>query len=796
MPEQARDRKRDEVRLDLDASLMTRRAAGARGAATGDRDTRFGDPAPQPADGQPPGYGGYGAGYGQAVAGDEVHLLDYLRVLHKRRWTAITALLLVVGSVTVYTFTATPIFSARVQILIENDNPNVVKFEEVYEQNKTTNDYYQTQYRILQSRALARRTLEVEKLWEHPLFAGTGPAAVSLNPSAWIGAGVQFVRGYFAMPAKSTVAESPGAAESATQSRIIDRFLGGLTVTPIRNSRLVDVSVRSSDPALASRVANALARQYIAQNLEFKFLATKEATEFLTARTAEQRQALEQSEQALQQYREQTGAVALEDRQNIVVQRLADLNAAVTRARTERIEKESVYNQLRGIQQDRTAVDTFPAILNNTFIQQLKGQLNELQRQKAQMDEKLGARHPDMVKVLSAIETTEIRIGAEVQKVVQAFRNDYQAALTNERALQASLDQQSAEAQALNRNSIQYGVLQRDATSNQTMFTALQERSRETGISGELKTSNIRVVDPAETPRSPSSPNKTNNLLLAIFGGCFLGIALSFFFEYLDSRIKQPDEIKTQLGLPFLGMVPLMARKKTTGPPLIGDGTPMEFAEAFRGIRTNVLFSSADAGPKSIVVTSTGPGEGKSVVSANLAMSLALAGQRVLLIDADMRRPKMHEFFAADLEPGLSNVMVGDAKADDAVKVTETPNLWLIAAGKHPPNPAELLGSRKFNNFMHSLNDHFDWVIVDSPPVMAVTDASIIAHSATGVVFVVGAEMTSRGAAKAALEQLDLAKVKYVGAVLNRVDVRRNPYYYGRHYRREYSDYYTKEPAT
>jgi polysaccharide biosynthesis transport protein len=789
MSESTLDPKRDRLRLDLDTAPLAASTAPARN----ERDNvRSAAPSEQVPEVRASGYGS-NSGYGQGGFAEDVHLLDYVRVLHKRRWTAITAFLIIFGVVTIYTFTATPIYSARVQILIENENPNVVKFEEVYDQNKASNDYYQTQYRILQSRLLARRTLDAEKLWQHPLFAGSGETSrFSINPVQWVRASAEFVKGFFVEPA----AREPSATgESQAQSRIIDGFLGGLGVSPIRNSRLVEVSYRSSDPAMSSRVANALAKQYIEQNLEFKFLATKEATDFLNARTAEQRKALEQSEQALQKYRERTGAMALEDRQNIVVQRLSDLNAAVTRARTERIEKESVYNQIRAIQGDRAAVDTFPAILNNAFIQQLKVQLNELQRQKGQLSEKLGARHPDMVKVDSAIETTEARINAEVQKVVQALRNDYLAAQANERSLQSSLDQQRAEAQELNRASIQYGVLQRDATSNQTMFSGLLERSRETGISGELKTSNIRVVDQAETPTSPSSPNKRNNLLLALFGGAVFGIGLAFFFEYLDGRIKQPEEMKTHLALPFLGMVPLFAAKETTGPPLIGNGMPHEFSEAFRGIRTNILFSSADTGSKSIVVTSTGPGEGKSVVSANIAMSLALAGQRVLLIDADMRRPKTHELFGVSLEPGLSNMLVGDAKASEAVKRTLTPNLWLMAAGKNPPNPAELLGSRRFRDFALSLIDHFDWVIIDSPPVMAVTDASIIAHNATGVIFVVGAEMTGKGAAKAAIEQLDAARAKYVGGILNRVDVRRNSYYYSRYYRREYAAYYSKSAA-
>lgn len=772
MSNQLVDPKRDRLHFDFDATSPDRGETSGSPATVESRqgEKRSGEPITQ----EVPGYGG-------ATLTNEVHLLDYLYILHKRRLTAMSVFLLVTGSVAVYTLTATPVYSARTQILIENENPNVVKFEEVFEQNKTTTDYYQTQYRILQSRALARRTLDVEKLWDHPLFSESKSDG-SFSLGRWFKS---------ILLSASTSNDSQAANETADQSRIIDAFLRRLTVAPVRNSRLVEVAYLSPDAKLSATIANALAKQYIEQNLEFKFLATKEATDFLTERTAEQRKVLEKSEQALQQYREKTGAMALEDRQNIVIQRLADLNTAVTRARTDRIEKESVYNQIRALQTDRAAVDTFPAILNNTFIQQLKVQLAELQRQKAQLADKLGARHPEMVKVQSAIDSTERRIDAEVQKVVQALRNDFEAARTNERSLQASLDQQRAEAQELNRAAIQYGVLQRDATSNQTMFAGLLERSRETGISGELRTSNIRIVDEAEVPVRPVSPRPAATMPIAFFAGAFLGIGLAFFLEYLDNRIKQPDELKSHLGLSFLGMVPAFRQKETTGPPLIGNGMPAEFSEAFRSIRTNVLFSSADGGFKSVVVTSTGPGEGKSVVSANLAMSLALAGQRVLLIDADMRRPKAHELFGISQEPGLSNVMVGDAKASETVKRTLTPNMWLMAAGKVPPNPAELLGSRRFRDFMASLGAHFDWVIIDSPPVMAVTDASIIAHGASGVVFVVGADMTSRGAAKTALEQLDTAKAKYIGAILNRVNVHSSPYYYSKHYKQQYSGYYT-----
>jgi capsular exopolysaccharide synthesis family protein len=319
------------------------------------------------------------------------------------------------------------------------------------------------------------------------------------------------------------------------------------------------------------------------------------------------------------------------------------------------------------------------------------------------------------------------------------------------------------------------------------------QRTKETGISGELKTSNIRVVDAAETPRRPATPNTRMNLLLALFGGATLAIGLAFFFEYLDNRIKSPDEVKEHLGLPFLGMVPALFGKAIEN-PLINNGVPHNFSESFRAVRTNLLFSSAEEGARSVVVTSTGPGEGKTVVAANLAVALAQAGQRVLLVDADMRKPRVHTVFEKPQEPGLSNVLVGNAKSSESVHKTMVTGLWVMPAGLHPPNPAELLGSKRFKDFMSSLAEHFDWVIVDTPPVMAVTDSSVVGHVVNGVLFVVGAEMTSRYAAQRALEQLEHARAKFVGAVLNRVDLQHNGYYYSQYYRREYTDYYTSAP--
>jgi polysaccharide biosynthesis transport protein len=765
-------------------------------------------PAPSPTGGGDAPYD-LRTGYGDSnLLAREVHLMDYVRVLYKRRRLAVTSFLVVFVAVVVYTFTQTPTYAARVQLLIEPENQNVVSFKEVIEQDKSTTDYYQTQYKILQSRALAKRTLEEANLWNHREFAGkdAGGIGSSLLTSVGLGGGDGTRKSDGPGPSGGTpsLARDPQtvttpsvpmivADETPAQSKVIDQFLKHLTVSPIRNSRLVDVTFETTDPQLSAMVANGLARSYIVQNLEFKFYSSKQASDWLGERLGEQRKQVEASEQKLQQYREKTDAVSLEDKQNIVVQTLAELNAAVTRARTERLQKEALYNQIQAIQNDKAALDTFPAILANTFIQQLKGQLAELQRTQAALGEKYGDKHPEMIKVKSAIEQAEAKLQGEIGKVVASIRNEFLAAQSQEQRLVAALERQKTEAMALSRKGIDYGVLERDATTNRQMFDNLLQRAKETDVSTKLETSNIRVVDKAEVPRKPARPNRTLNILLALFGGGLFAIGLTFFFEYVDNRIKSPEEIKGYLGLPFLGLVPRLSDAAATDAPLLHTGVPTPFAEAFRNLRTNILFSTTEEGGRSVVVTSTGPAEGKTTVACNLAVGLAQAGQRVLLVDADMRKPKVHATFGERQTPGLSNVLVGNAKASEAVRKTTVQNLWLLLAGVAPPNPAELLGSQRFRDFLATLQEHFDWVVLDTPPVMAVTDASLVSHLSNGVVFVVGCEQTSKFTANAALEQLEAAKARFLGGVLNKVDVERHSYYYSHYYRRDYGQYYNAD---
>ncbi len=727
------------------------------------------------------------AAYGSPAGPEPRHLTDYLLTIYRHRWPAVSALLVVFLAVAVYTFTATPEYEGRAQLQIDPD-PNILAFKQVADLDKRSNEYYQTQLNVLKSRALARRTLDKLNLWNSPEF-GTGAR------SSGVGGALSQVGGWITGRPASEPAATPAEAkadETAAQSKAIDTLLDRLAVEPILDTRLVEVRVWSSNPKAAADITNALVNTYIAQNVEMGSQTSQDATDWLGQQLEEQRKKLAASEQALQLYREQGNAIALDDRQNIVVQRLTDLNAAVTRARTDRLQKEALYQQLVRLQGNRAALETYPAILSNNFVQNLKAQIAELQRQRAQLGERLGENHPDMIKNATAISATEERLRAEIDKTVEAVRNQYLAAQAQERNLVAELERQKGDSLALGRSGIEYESLRREAESNRQIYETLMQRAKETGIVGDLKASNIRIVDLAEVPRRPARPNTTLNLLLGLIAGLLSGVGLAAFFEYLDNRIKNPDDIKRHLGLPFLGLVPgVTAKDLKHASLLLSEAVPVSFGEALRAVRTNVLFSSADTGCRTVVVTSSQPGEGKSVVASNLAVSLAQIGKRVLLVDADMRKPRLQDIFGIKQEPGLSNTIVGTAKPTETIVKSTTANLWLLPAGLIPPNPAELLGSTKFKTLLDAMSEHFDWIVFDSPPVLAVTDASVIAHMLTGVVFVIGSEQTTRQAAISAVEQLQGTRATILGSILNRVNVSGNSYYYRQYYRRAYSGYYT-----
>ena len=495
----------------------------------------------------------------------------------------------------------------------------------------------------------------------------------------------------------------PAADETAAQSRAIDAFASNLTVAPIRNSRLVDLQISSCPmPRWRRSIVNALAKNYIEQSLEFKFMASKEASDWLGQRLGEQRKQLEESETKLQQYREQNDAISLKDRENIVVQKLSDLNGAVTQAKTERFQKEALYRQLESLRGNSAMLDTFPAILTNTFIQQQKTELAQLQSQYAQMGDKLGERHPDMVKLRSAIQVDpgqarrrdrQGRAGRQERLPGRAGEGEQPGGGAERAEGRRAGDEPQGDRlqRARPRSAERPAALRQPAAAGQgnRRQHGAEDQQHPDRRSGRAAAQAGRARRRASTCCSP------------LFGGSLAACGLVFFFEYLDSRIKTPDEIRIHLGLPHLGLLPALDGKALAASyPLVSKGVPGNFAEAFRAVRTNVLFSSAQEGSRSIVVTSTGPGEGKSMVASNLAISLAQAGQRTLLIDADMRKPKAHEIFEHAAGAGPVEPAGRQRQGERSVRKSGVAGLWVIPSGRMPPNPAELLGSQRFRDFL------------------------------------------------------------------------------------------------
>ena len=721
------------------------------------------------------------------------HFSDYVRVLYKRRWLAAAAFLLVFAYGATTSLRKTPIYETTTQLLIEKDTRRAGSLNEVLTQGDGwyDDDFLQTQVRMLQGRSLAWRALEHLGMdqppseWERQAMT---EAASRQAQGGWLGK-------LAALVGAPKPIEPPAGDETGWQSARIDRFLGGLQVVPVRNSRLVNIRYRSADPAFATRAANALAEAYIKQGLSFRALASKDANAFLADQLAQQKKLLDDSERVLQEYKVKHGAVALTDPQNnIIGRKLADVSAELTRARNTRLEKEQLHATLTEIRKDPAKMEAHPAIYGNARLQALRTEISDLKSQDAKLEASgLGPAYPGRRTIAATLAGREQLLQQEIDKVVGSVRTEFEIAKAQEEALDGQLQDQKRASLSQDNVAMGYMALEREAAGNRQLYNDLMERAKVTGVTGEYKGTNVQVIDQAELPRVPVLPNHQRDLMFALMTGFLLAVGLSFGMEYLDSRIKTPDDIKQHLGVPFLGLVPVVRAKEIKGPsPLLDRGVPANFSEAMRGIRTSVIFSSATDGSRTVMVTSTAPSEGKTVVSSNLADALAQAEQRTLIIDGDMRRPRVHEVFEFAQEPGLSNVLVGTVEAKSTIRKTDNPYLSVMPAGHIPPNPAELLGSPRYRRLLEDLGKDYDWIIVDAPPVMAVTDAAVISNGVGGVLFVIGSEMTPRRTAQTAVEQLKAARAKVIGAVLNRVNVHRHSYYYAQYYRKDYTQAYVR----
>jgi len=724
---------------------------------------------------------------------EKTDIRDYLRVVQKRSWTVITFFGILVGTVTVHTFTATPIYEATTRLIIDKENPNVISIQEVMVTDASGTDYYQTQYKIIESRTVAREVIRSLHLQEGEEFFPKPKDDFISNLKRSIQESIAFWKDSiaFLLRTEKEVVTSDVSGEYEPDSALVSNFINRIKVDPIRNSRLVDVSFQAKDPVLAAKIVNTLANAYINQNLETKLRAVQDAVRWLHNRIEDERKRVGEAEHSLLRYKEKHGIVTdfSSDVEKITAQKLAEMNTQLVEVESKRVEAETRSKQAMALVGTPDMLDSIPEVLNNDLIREIKSMEIGLYKHMSELSKKYGQKHPRMLAIESELKTLQKRRTQEVNRVINSLRNEYRVTLAKEDSLKAALAKQKRESLELNKKAIDYSVLRREAESARHMYELLIKRFREASLTEDMRTGNIRIVDRAEVPRYPVKPKKRLNILLAIIVGLVAGTGLAFVFDYLDNTIKIPEDVKQYLKIPYLGASPLFSAKtkgnagEDTNPELVTLHSPKSAAsESYRGIRTSILFSSAESAPQVILISSAGPLEGKTITTANLAVTMAQAGSKVIILDCDMRKPKMHKVFGMAKDHGVSNLLTGTIDVGEAISHTRIPNLDIIPCGPIPPNPSEMLGSPRMATLLKDLRERYAHILIDSPPSTAVTDAVVLSKSVDGVILVIRAGDTAREIAKNGIAQFGNVGAHILGAVLNAVDVGRDSYYYYQYY--------------
>lgn len=714
-----------------------------------------------------------------AASEEEVHLRDYLNVIIRRKWIVITFLIAVITTVTVGTFMMRPQYKSTVTIKIDKENPNILSFKDVVGLERAEEDYYQTQYKILKSRNLAKRVIRSQRLYEHPEFS---PVRKQEKPDDIVPA---------------LLKQTSILQDENVSSSLVNTFIERLDVSPLQKSRLVNVSFVSYDPELSARVANAIGQAFIELNIESKFEATHQARAWLEKQLQGLKAKVERAEEELNEYAARNEIIFIEktdekgigtDSENIVTKKLSELSTELTEATSERISKEALYREIISGEPDSSSV-----VMSNPLIMELKKTHASLESEYNELLKIYKPDYPKMVRLKEHMNQIKKKLDQETKKVVSSVKKDYEVALKREQKLKAALDSQKKMALELNQRAIQYQILKREADTNKELYNGLLQRLKETGVSASLTASNIQVLDKAEIPKSPFKPRKTLNIMLSLIVGLLGGIGLAFFVEYLDNTIKTPEDVEKRVYLPPLGLVPQHADNNGKLPVeyIAHSNANSPIAEAYRSIRTFLLLSTGGKPPRIIMVTSPSREEGKTTTSVNTAISLTKSDIKVAIIDADMRKPRLHHVFSLDNKLGLSSFLSGNVEfGDGIIKETNIDNLHVITSGPIPPNPAELLGSYRFRDLLHALYSLYNFIIIDTPPVIGISDPLIISTHTDGVMLVVKSGKTPKEAAQEARRLLGNVNAKVLGVVLNSINqsAMRYSYYYN-----YYKYYYSNE---
>lgn len=713
---------------------------------------------------------------------EEIHLLDYWRIVNSKRHIVISFFILVVGVVAVYSFAATPLYQSTAKLLVNQENNTTLTFAEGNPQIqiKDPTEYYNTQKKILFSRTFMDRVVRKHGLDKNPYFVEKKRKAAS----GVVASLMRFTGSLFSGKPADPGSEAAKLAGEEADPWLTSLLLSRMKVDLGRDSSIMEIHFSSDNPGVAASAANYIAAAYIEYNLDLRLTPYRNSVEWLTGRLSELKSKMEESEKKLQKYKEQKGIISQEAKENILTQKLQGLVTELVKVQGMRQDAEVKYTQIRNVVDKPELLATVPDIMNSQVIQGLRNEELTLRRQLSDLEDKYGPKHPLMIKATSELESVRKSLVGEARKMLNAAKTEYEIALNREKFLNRSVDEEKREVLGLSREMIDFKVVSEESENNRRFYEMLLKKLQEATLLSGVTVSNMQIIDTAIPPGQPVKPDRSKNLLLAVVIGLFGGVFLAIFADYMDDSVKSQDDVDTHLGQHFLGLVP-------SAPDMAMFSDPQStISEAYRTIRMGLKFAASQRPLKTILVTSAIPNEGKTTTAANLGLALSQMGERILLVDADLRRQSMHKYFNLDNTTGLGSVIVEQGDVFAAIKRVEGhPHLSVLSAGPTFPNPSEVLSSEGMKTVLASLRDKFDAVIIDSPPIMPVSDPLVLSGLVDGVVLVARGGSTSRAIAKKACQSLEKMQAHIIGVVMNNVKIPKGTYgYYYYSYYRPYGE--------
>lgn len=700
--------------------------------------------------------GAYAGGGHAPQAEVALDLLEYWRIFNKRKWVIASVLVAFVALGTLRTLMMTPLYTATVRLQIDRHVAKVVEGGNITPVEGSDLEFLRTQYELLQSRTMAERVAAMLKL---------GDDASLFRPTQF-----SFIEAVMALlrPAADPLETSKAARERAAAGIVA----GNRTVRPVAGSRLVDVSYTDPAPLRALRIVTAYADAFVAANLDKRFQANAYAKTFLEDQIKQLKIRLEDSERVLLDFAQKEQIVAATERSSIAESNLASANAALANLISERIKNEQLWRQV-----ESTSTINLSQLLSNGVIDGLRLKRNSLVTEYQEKLETFKPSYPTMIQIDNKIKEIDRQLAVEVRTIRQSLKAAYQSSLSQEKEMRGQIEVLRAEVLDLQRRSIEYNILKREVDTSRSLYEGLLQRFKEVDVAGGVGANNVFVIDKAELPAAPSSPSMLRALMLSLALGLGAGLAAAFALERLDDTVRLPDEIERTLGLATLGVIPRVGGATTIEGEL---GDPRSsIAEAYRSMCTALQFAAEGGLPRSLLVTSAGPAEGKSITSVAVARHFAMMGQKVLLIDADLRNHSLHVRLGRDAAMGLSNYLAGHCSPPEAFQATDIANLAFLASGPLPPNAADLLAGSRLHSLLTVGMEVFDLIVIDGPPVMGLADAPLLSSAAAATVLIVAAGQVRKGLLHDALRRIRLTRGPIIGGVLTKFDVKRAGYGFG-----------------